>query len=125
MKTMVIVALIVLSAAASVRGEPAQTAAPNPNQQGMPWFAQPQETMAIWHSGRAAAQEMPRGLVSGPVLGHRRVGAHRHLGGLHAVLRLLLTVAALTRVAYRSALLAQGEAAAGHAAKPLSKPTTY
>ncbi len=48
MKTMVIVALIVLSAAASVRGAPAQTAAPNPNQQGMPWFAQPQETMAIW-----------------------------------------------------------------------------
>ena len=48
MKTMVIVALIVLSVAAPVREAAAQTTAPNPNQQGTPWFAQPQETVAIW-----------------------------------------------------------------------------
>jgi hypothetical protein len=48
MKTIVIVALIVLSATVSLRGAAAQTTAPNPNQQGMPSFAQPQETMAVW-----------------------------------------------------------------------------
>jgi len=48
MKTMLIVALIMLSAAASVRGTAAQTIVPNPDQQRMPRLAEPQETKAIW-----------------------------------------------------------------------------
>ncbi len=48
MKTMVIVALIVLSAAASLPAA-AQTSAPNVNQQSVPQFAPPQETVAFWY----------------------------------------------------------------------------